>query len=131
MFVSTDKGANFEYVDGSGEDSTASAAAQYATGKMCGSEIHSNGNNTNSGFNAVGKPAYKKGMASHNNFGTGFFNANLYHAVNVPANGGLVVKFDLFSVANDGFGNGDLNGEDHTLYDIDARLMVEFSGSDF
>ena len=134
MFVSTDKGANFEYVDGSGEDSTASAAAQYTAGKMCGSEIARNSSNTNEGFNALGKPAYKKGMASHMEqgvgIGTGFFNANLVHAVNVPSNGGLVVKFDLFSVANDGFGT-DLANEDHTLYDLDARLMVEFSGSDF
>ena len=131
MFVSTDKGASFTYVDGSGTDPTANAAAQYATGKMCGSEIASQGNQVKSGFAAAGRPAYKKGMASHSpDSRTSFFNGNLFHAVNVPANGGLVIKFDLFSIANTGFGN-QISSEVHTLHDLDARLMVDFSGSDF
>ena len=55
------------------------------------------------------------------------------HAVNIPATGGLVIKFDIYgyNVGNfvvDQHVSGEVRPES---IDVNARAVVEFQGSDF
>ena len=55
------------------------------------------------------------------------------HAVNIPANGGLVIKFDIYgynvgNFATDTAVNSEMRP---SSIDVNARAVVEFEGSDF
>ena len=94
------------------------------------------------GFNFTGQHAQKMGMATsipqrvgegEPNGSISTANLNLMHAVNIPATGGLVIKFDIYgynvgNFASDQAVNGEVRPES---IDVNARAVVEFQGSDF
>ena len=148
MFVSVDKGSNFVYVDGTGTDSSLAAETEYGNGRMTGAEAipideqFNLDNQRQAGFNFTGQHAQKMGMANSTpqregegppNQSASTANLNLMHAVNVPANGGLVIKFDIYgynvgNFANDTAVNSEMRP---SSIDVNARAVVEFQGSDF
>ncbi len=99
-------------------------------------------NQRQAGFNFTGQHAQKMGMANSTpqregegppNQSASTANLNLMHAVNIPANGGLVIKFDIYgynvgNFANDTAVNSEMRP---SSIDVNARAVVEFQGSDF
>jgi len=148
MFVSVDKGSNFVYVDGTGTDSSLAAETEYGNGRMTGAEAipiddsFDDQDQLQPGFNFTGQHAQKMGMATSipqrvgegaPNQSPSLANLNLMHAVNIPANGGLVIKFDIYgynvgNFATDTAVNSEMRP---SSIDVNARAVVEFEGSDF
>ena len=143
MFVSVDKGATFVYVDGTGEANTLIAQTEYANGRMTGAEAitdaFSPGGQLLDAGGALGLHAQKMGMSTtiRSSVEIGVTpittaNLNLMHAVNVPPDGGLVIKFDMY-----GYNSGSFSGLVNpglfrpAVLDVNARAIVDFSGSDF
>ena len=139
LFVSTDKGTTFTVVDGSGFGQEEEEVASYAAGKMHGDEVMAP---ESSG--GLGLCCSNQGLSSIS-FGQGdvegndeVINTTLLHTVNVPSDGGLVVKLDMYhytTVEKDtGLYNLFTNGSAIALSSTNPspfKVRVDFAGSDF
>ena len=136
LFVSTDKGTSFTAVDGSGFGQGEPYDASYLAGKMHGSEALSTDlgdgvglNCRNSGLSTLTKSVNFGGIET--------INPTLMHTVDVPADGGLVVKIDMYHYLSEDLTTTlPANGThgDGILVDANAnpfKMRVDFAGSDF